>query len=199
MTPLEAGSRLARMNVAVDQWPKDHLINVDEYYRMAEVGLLAPDARVELIEGRVVDMAPIGTAHADTVDRLLALLFPAVRSRARIGVQRPVRLGERSEPQPDIVLFAQDDDRYRDAHPTANDVLLIVEVSDSTLKFDLGAKLSLYAQHNIPEVWVLDIVHKRMHCARQPAGLAYRSLAVLCPPDSVAVARSSGGIARCAH
>jgi Uma2 family endonuclease len=126
------------MNVAVDQWPKDHLINVDEYYRMAEVGLLAPGERVELIEGRVVDMAPIGSEHAEIVDLVARLLNPLIQGQAIVGTQRPVRLSDRSEPQPDVMLLRHRPEGYRCTHPSAADVLLLIEVSDTTLKFDLG-------------------------------------------------------------
>ncbi len=180
------------MNTAVDQlhdqWPKSHRINVDEYYRMAEVGLLAPDARVELIEGEVIDMAPIGTRHAYVVDQLAAILMRAADRRALVRIQSPVRLSKRSEPQPDLSLLKLQPHRYRDAHPTPADVLLLIEVSDTTLKFDRGPKLAMYAKHGIPEVWVVDIENKQLHCMRDPVNEDHHSVVSLQAPQNVAVA-----------
>ena len=161
------------MNSAVEQWPRTHLLDVDEYYKMAQAGVLAPDARVKLIEGVIVDMAPIGSLHGGVVSYLTKVLTTAVGDRGLVRVQLPVRLGRRSEPQPDIAVLKPRADFYRGAHPTAGDVLLIIEVSDSTLAFDRGPKLALYARHAIPEVWVVDLVHNRLHCMREPAGEGY--------------------------
>ena len=86
------------------QWPKRHLIDVDQYYKMAQAGVLTPDARVELIEGEVIDMAPIGSKHSHMVDRLAKKLILAVGDHAMVGIQRPIRLSNRSEPQPDLLL-----------------------------------------------------------------------------------------------
>lgn len=186
---LPAGGMLQQflMNIAIEQWPRRHLINVDEYYRMAEVGLLAPNARVELIEGEVVDIGPIGSKHADMVDHLSTLLIRTTSDRALVGVQRPVRLDERSEPQPDLVLLKPKPGRYRNAHPTSADVLLLIEVSDTTLKFDLGQKLSLYAQHGITEVWVVDLENNQLHQMREPDGASYRTATIMKAPQIAAV------------
>jgi Uma2 family endonuclease len=167
------------MNTAVDQWPKRHLITVDEYYRMAEVGLLAPDARVELIEGEVIDMAPIGSSHAGIVNYLARYFFGVVGERATVTVQQPVRLSPRSEPQPDLSLLKPRTDLYRKGHPSPTDVLLLIEVSDSTLRFDLGLKAAMYARHGIPELWVVDIEGRCLHCLRMPVGEVYQYTSVL--------------------
>jgi Uma2 family endonuclease len=176
------------MNTAVDQWPKRHIINVDEYYRMAEVGLLAPDARVELIEGEVIDMAPIGSTHAGIVNFLMRTLDRSVGERAVITVQQPVRLDLHSEPQPDVAVLKARSDLYRKSHPTASDVLLLIEVSDTTLRFDLGAKLALYARQAVPEVWVVDVAGKQVHRMREPTGDSYQSISILNISDSIEVA-----------
>jgi Uma2 family endonuclease len=167
------------MNGAVEQWPKRHRISVDEYYRMAEVGLLQPGARVELIEGEIIDMAPIGSPHAGIVNVLTTTLVRAVGDRAVVSVQLPVRLSDRSEPQPDVALLKPRADFYRSRHPTAADVLLLIEVSDTTLRFDRGEKLALYARHGVPEVWIVDIQARQVHCMRGPAGEAYQSSTTL--------------------
>lgn len=148
--------------------PRKHLISVDEYYRMAEVGLLAPDARVELIEGEIIDMVPPGSRHARTVDHLTRLFILAVGDRAIVRSQNPSRLDRRSEPQPDLALVAPRADEYGESHPEPADTLLIVEVSDSSLGFDRDVKLPLYARHGIPEVWIVDLQHSELHVYRSP-------------------------------
>lgn len=176
------------MSIAVDQWPKRHRIDVDQYYKMAEVGLLAPDARTELIEGEVIDMAPIGVSHARTVHLLSKWLYAHIGEQAELIVQLPVRLGSHSEPQPDLTLLKASHTLYKQSHPTAADVLLIIEVSDTTIKFDRGEKLGLYAKHGIPEVWVIDLNDKRLHRARDPQANQYRTTDTLTPSQIVAPA-----------
>jgi Uma2 family endonuclease len=150
-----------------------HLLTVDQYYRMAETGVLAPDARVELIEGEIVDMAPIGTRHGSTVKRLNHLLTEAVGDRAIVAVQDPVRLSQRSEPQPDLMLLAPRDDYYAKAHPTAADVLLLIEVSDTSARYDREIKLGLYARHGVREVWIVDLDNRLLRTCRAPQGDTY--------------------------
>src|SRR5262249_52950879 len=145
------------MSIEMDQWPKRHPFTVDEYYRMAEVGLLRPDARVELIEGEIIDMAPIGNWHSGTVNAVEDRLKHHRRGRAVVAVQQPLRLSERSQPQPDIAVLNYREDYYRSRHPIATDVLLLIEVSDSTVRYDREVKLPLYARHGIPEFWIFDL------------------------------------------
>jgi Uma2 family endonuclease len=161
------------VNVQTESWPRPHRLTVDEYYRMAEVGLLAPDARVELIEGEIIDMAPIGSSHGAAVIELTRRLVTAVGELALVAVQLPVHLGIRSEPQPDFALLRPREDAYRKGLPTAADVLLLIEVSDTTLAFDLGAKAKLYARHGVPELWVVDVVREELHVLRTPRGDEY--------------------------
>jgi Uma2 family endonuclease len=152
----------------VERTPTPHPITVDEYYDMALTGALEPDARVELIEGEVVHMPPIGSPHASMVDFLGHLLHRAVADRARVRGQLPVRLDKLSEPVPDIAVVKPRADRYKLSHPTAPDVLFIIEVSASTLHYDSNVKVPLYARHGIPEVWIVDLIHNQL--------LTYRSL-----------------------
>src|SRR5262245_10026809 len=109
---------------------RPHRFTVDEYHKMGESGIFYEDDRVELIEGEIVDMAPIGTSHASSVTRLLSLFGAVVAGKALISPQNPIRLGKRSEPQPDIALLRPRSDFYQRSHPTPKDVLLLVEVSD---------------------------------------------------------------------
>jgi Uma2 family endonuclease len=173
------------MNVATDQWPKPHLITVDEYYRMAEVGLLRSDARVELIEGRIIDMPPIGSHHAGAVNALTAQLIRLLHRRAVVAVQQPLRLSNHTEPQPDLAVLRYREDFYRSSHPSASDVLLVIEVSDSTLRFDREVKLPLYARHGIPELWIVDLAANQLHRMRDPAGSMYKSLVSMAAGESV--------------
>lgn len=154
----------------MESWPRRHRITVDEYYRMAEVGLLAPDARVELIEGEIIDMAPIGTDHASVVNRLNRLLVMAVGERGIVQIQGPARLDRYSEPEPDVAVFAPREDFYRHVRPTLAETLLVIEVSDSTLRYDRDVKVPLYARHGIPEVWVVDLQHGELRIYRSPEG-----------------------------
>ncbi|HEV2272046.1 MAG TPA: Uma2 family endonuclease [Steroidobacteraceae bacterium] len=152
-----------------------HRLTVHEYYRMAEVGLLAPDARVELIEGEIIDMAPSGTPHAGILGRLTRLLIAAAGTRVAVRVQLPLRLDEYSEPEPDFAVLKWREDEYTAAHPTPADTLLVVEVSQTSLQFDRQRKLPLYARHGIPEVWIVDLVNLRLHTFDSPQHGQYAS------------------------
>lgn len=149
-----------------------HRWSVEEYHRMARSGLLDETDRVELIEGELVDMAPIGSKHAFLVDRLAELLSSGPQAGYMVRVQNPVALGERNEPQPDIALVRRVN--YIDRHPCSDDILLIVEVSDTTLEYDRDVKLLLYARHSIPEVWLLDLNAGELTVYREPAEGQYR-------------------------
>lgn len=152
-----------------------HKLDVAAYYRMAEVGILGPDDRVELIEGEIVDMAPIGSAHGGTVDGLAEAVHAGLERRAIVRVQGPLRLSDESEPQPDLMLLRPRADRYRASHPGPGDVLLLVEVSDSTLRTDRNVKLPLYARHGIPEVWIVNLPDGVVEVHREPQGEAWRT------------------------
>ena len=135
---------------------------------MAEVGILAPDARVELIDGEIIDMAPPGSLHAAAVHRLNEALVRAAEGRATLLIQNPIRLSEYSEPQPDLALLRRREDFYSDHHPRPADVLLVIEVADTSLRFDRETKIPLYAVHGIPEVWLVDLRGKRLVRHRVP-------------------------------
>jgi Uma2 family endonuclease len=175
------------MSVAMEEGPRRHRITVDEYYRMAEVGLLAPDARVELIEGEIIDMPPIGSRHAGAMNLLNELLRRAVGGRAIVGCQNPLRLDECSEPQPDFALLVPRQDFYSARHPTASDTLLVIEVSETTLRYDRQKKMPLYARHGIPELWIVDVEGKRMEVFRDPAGATYGERASAPPPSLMSI------------
>jgi Uma2 family endonuclease len=145
------------MGMQMESWPRRHRITVHDYHRMAEVGVLAPDARVELIEGEIIDMAPIGKDHQSIVDQLTRMLVLAVGDGAIVRVQGSVRLSQWSEPEPDVVLLAPRPDFYRSEFALGTDTLLVIEVSDTTLRYDRDVKVPLYARHGVPEVWIVDV------------------------------------------
>ncbi len=161
------------MNSLMESWPRKHRITVDEYYRMAEVGLLAPDARVELVEGEIIDMAPTGTSHGRVVDRLTRLFVRAVEDLAIVRIQGAVLLDRGSMPQPDVAVLAPSADDYGTNHPSPADIRLIVEVSDSTLRYDRDVKVPLYARHGIPEVWIIDVQNCELKWYRAPQAGSY--------------------------
>jgi Uma2 family endonuclease len=131
--------------------------NVEEYHRMGESGILTENDRVELIHGEIITMSPIGTRHAACVNRLNMLFTALFRGEAIVSVQNPVRINHDSEPEPDLVLLKHEDDFYAQRPPAVEDVLLIVEVSDSTLKYDQKVKLPLYVQAGVSQVWIVNL------------------------------------------
>ncbi|HVF99656.1 MAG TPA: Uma2 family endonuclease [Chloroflexia bacterium] len=173
--------------MAVQVQTDRHRFSVDEYNKMVESGILPEDARVELIEGEIVDMAPIGLRHAQCVNNLSWLLSDLLPGKARVQVQNPVQLDQYSQVQPDVTLL-----RFRDytrdrQHLGPADVLLAVEVSDTTLIKDRQLKLPLYAQAGIPEVWIVNIQQERIEVHSQPEGGAYKTVRRLRRGQSVAV------------
>lgn len=159
---------------AVPEYPQRHLVSAEEYLRMGEKGVFAPDARLELIDGEIIEMAPIGSPHSGRVNTLNRLFVQRAGDRAVVSVQHPAVIAKRSVPQPDLALLAPRADDYRDSHPTAAEILLAVEVSDTTLRFDLDKKVPLYARSGIPEVWVVDVNAAAVRVYREPTAGAYR-------------------------
>ena len=153
-----------------------HYFSVDDYYRMADAGVFPIDARVELIDGEVIEMSPIGNRHAACVDRLGMLLNHIFYGKAIVRVQNPVRLNDFSEPEPDIALLKPRKDFYATAHPTPADVLLIIEVADTSVDFDLRVKLPLYARAGIPETWVLVLPKDLIEVHSQPLNGKYQKV-----------------------
>jgi Uma2 family endonuclease len=164
------------MSAHSEPWPRPHRLTIDDYYRMAEAGVLSPDDRTELIEGEIIDMPPIGPSHASIVGLLNKLLVQKVADDALVRVQLPVRFVPRSEPQPDFALVRPKANYYRDAHPVGRDVLLLIEISDSTLRYDLDTKARLYATHGVIEYWVVDLVTHTVWRHRGPSGGKYSNI-----------------------
>ena len=146
----------------------------EEYHRMVTAGILAEDDRVELIEGEIVRMSPIGSPHAACVDRLNALFTRRLARRATVRVQSPIALDGRSEPQPDVTVLRPREDYYAPQHPGPADILLVIEVVDTSGEYDRGTKLPLYARAGIREVWIVDVVHYTIEVYRRHALRTYR-------------------------
>jgi Uma2 family endonuclease len=159
---------------------------VAEYHRMGEVGILREDERVELIEGEIVKMTAIGRQHATYVRRLNRLLSTKFSDVVLLDVQNPVTLAGHSEPQPDAVLLKPKPDDYLSGHPTPEDVLLLVEVSDSSLAFDREVKVPLYARPGIREVWLVDVEEQSFTIYRGPTPSGYTISFVLRRGDRIA-------------
>ena len=147
--------------------------NVDEYHRMGEAGILGPDDRVELIDGEIVMMTPIGSRHAACVDRCNDLLTRLVRGQAIVRVQNPIQLDDYSEPEPDLSLLRPRTDFYAGAHPLPNDVLLVIEVADTSIGYDREVKLPLYGSMGIAEVWIVDLGRRCIDAYRGPIAGGY--------------------------
>ncbi len=140
---------------------------------MGETGILPPEARVELIEGEIIDMAPNGSPHAGTTDQLASILMAASGGRFLVRQQNPLRLDDFSEPVPDIALLRPRADRYKASHPGPADVFLLIEVASSSLRYDVETKAALYARHGIPELWIVDLVHEALLRFREVAEGGY--------------------------
>jgi len=161
------------------------LFTVDEYYRMAATGILGPEDRVELIEGEIIQMSPIGDRHAGNVNRATELFVTSFKGRAVVSVQNPIQLSDYTEPEPDVVLLKPRTDHYSSKKVWAGDALLVVEVSDTTLRYDRNVKLPLYAAAGVPEVWIENLRADELLVYRNPTGKAYSESLVLHRGDSV--------------
>ena len=155
------------------------LFTVDEYHRMAEVGILPEVGRFELIRGEIIEMTPTGSPHSDRVNRLTYLFVSRLGQSVIVSGQNPVTLNVQSEPMPDLALLKPRPDFYTTAHPSPEDVLLVVEVSDTTVRYDSTVKAALYADAGIPEYWLLDVAEDVLVVRTDPAAGAYRNVHLL--------------------
>jgi Uma2 family endonuclease len=150
-------------------------LTVDDYHRLGDTGVLHEDDRVELIEGKLVAMPPIGSRHMGTILRLERLLASAAGEAVQFSAQNPVRLSNESEPQPDLVLLKRRADDYVESLPQPGDVLLLIEVADSSLRLDRAVKVPLYARHGIAEYWLIDLERRRVTVFSDPGEQGYGS------------------------
>jgi len=149
-------------------------LSLEEFHRMGSAGILGEDDRVELIDGDMIEMAPIGAQHLAMVNRLSRILTLAAGKEAIVSTQNPVALPPRNEPQPDIALLKPRPDDYAAGVPAAADVLLIIEVADTTLAYDRDVKIPLYARHSIAEAWLFDIQGGSLLVHRDPGPKGYQ-------------------------
>jgi len=157
-------------------WVARRPLTVGEYHRMGEVGILTERDRVELIEGELIAMSPIGSQHSGTVNTLTRRLVLAVGDRGVVAVRNPVQLDDLTEPEPDFAVLKPRPDDYRLATPRADEVLLIVEVADTSLAYDRTVKRALYARHGIPEFWIVNLTAGEVEVCRAPGGDDYASV-----------------------
>lgn len=153
-----------------------HKLSIEDFHQMGQAGILREGSRVELIDGELIDMAPIGSLHASVVSTLSMFFARQVGEHAFVSTQNPLSLPPDSEPQPDLALLKPRADRYRDALPSGQDVLLVIEVAYTTADYDREIKLPLYARHAVPEVWLIDLVSGTFEMHREPTAKGYRQL-----------------------
>ncbi len=164
---------------------RKHLTDIHEWQRLGEANIFPPDSRIELIEGEILEMAPIGPPHSSHLKRIIKLFSKLVQDAAIISVQDPLQLGDLSEPEPDFMLLRPVADFYYANHPTANDVILLIEVAESSLAYDQNKKLRLYALHGVAEYWLLNVNDKCLEVYREPYGEAYAQKCTLRTGDAV--------------
>jgi hypothetical protein len=165
--------------------PRRYKLSVADFHKLGAAGILGEDARVELIDGELIEMSPIGPRHASTVDSLAELLAPQSAGRFRLSAQNPLAIPPRSEPQPDLMLLRPRADRYADSLPGPDDVLLLIEVADRSADYDRGVKRALYAQAGIREYWVVDLTAARVEVHRGPGADGYAQQLDFGPADKI--------------
>jgi Uma2 family endonuclease len=153
-----------------------HAFTVEEWHRMGETSLFGEDARLELLDGEVIEMPRISSRHASCVMELTRLLVQLVANQAAVSTQNPVQLDEHSEPQPDIAVLVPRADKYARSHPSPAETLLVIEVSDSSLAFDRDLKARRYASVGVLECWIVDLIHEEVLVMRRPATSGYRDV-----------------------
>lgn len=167
--------------------PTPAKISLERFHRMAEAGIFGADDRIELIDGEMLTIAPIGGPHMTMVNRLNSLLVRAAGDRAVVSIQNPVALPPDSEPQPDVVVLKPSAGALSAGVPGPAEVLLVIEVADSTLRYDRGVKIPLYARHGIQEVWIVDLQARRIEVFRAPGPGGYAQRREIGPKESVAL------------
>ena len=162
-----------------------HIFTVEDYYKMAEAGILEATDRVELINGEIIEMSPINSAHAGIVNFLSEFLTYTLYKKASICIQNPLRINNTSEPEPDVLITSYQSDNYRYRHPVPNDVLYLIEVSDSTLQYDRSTKKELYAKAGILEYWIVNIGEQQVEVFTNPKGDDYAQQGIYTVEDEL--------------
>ena len=167
------------MSIAVEK----RLINVEEYHLMAEAGILKPTDRVELVNGEIIKMSPIGSKHAAIVDRISNFLMSQLKAQVIVRVQNPIITDELGEPEPDIVLLKPREDFYAEAHPGPNDIFIVIEVGQSSSEFDEQIKGPIYARAGVPEFWLVNLNNGTIEVKTNPEGNLYRNSTIYLSGD----------------
>ena len=165
---------------------------IDEYHKLIDLGFFTANDRIELIRGEIIEMAPKRTPHSVCNSDLWKQLYELIGKQAEIRVQEPIILPSNSEPEPDVVIAQKKFDNYLAAHPTAEDIILIIEISDSTLKYDRETKLSLYAEARINDYWIVNLLDNRLEVYSKPFSDAqgkfdYRTKNIVLPDEKIAI------------
>src|SRR3979409_50729 len=166
----------------IKTWPHRHRFTAEEYNWMAEIGLLNGEPAVELIEGEIIHMAPMGTQHGNVAERPHAALKTGLSGRAVINIQRVFRLSNITEAQPDLIVLKPGRDYHSAKFPTGSDTLLVIEVSDTTFSYDHDVKVPLYAAHDVPEVWIVDLESRCVRFFRSLVDRKYTDVQVVEEP-----------------
>ena len=168
---------------------RKHLTDIHEWQKIGAANIFPPESRLELINGEIIEMSPIGTNHAGHLKRITNLLTILVSGKAIVSVQDPLQLGDLSEPEPDFMLLKPNPDFYSSRHPVADDVLLLIEIADSSLSFDQNQKLRLYALHNVPEYWLLNLIDNCLEVYRKPKGEVFAEKTTLYNGDNITLSQ----------
>jgi Uma2 family endonuclease len=182
----------ANMNFTLDK----RLITVDEYYLMAEAGILKADDRVELVNGELINMSPSSSRHSGTVNKISRVLNQLVGDDFILSVQNPTRLNQHSEPEPDVMLLKPREDFYMESHPGPQDVVLVIEVAENSQEYDKVVKARMYAEAGMPEYWVVDTVGRSIMVHTRPEAGGYRRISYFQEQDELMVAGKPVGCNR---
>ena len=166
---------------------KTFRLNVSQYHQMSEAGILSENDKVELINGEIIEMSPIGRRHAACVDRINRLFSNILGIKVIVRVQNPIILNNLSEPEPDIALLKPRADFYESGHPQPQDIFLLIEVADSSLEYDRDVKIPLYATSGISEVWLVDIYEQVIIVYRYPSENGYSDIQTLSRGEKLSI------------
>ena len=166
---------------------KTFRLNVSQYHQMSEAGILSENDKVELINGEIIEMSPIGRRHAACVDRINRLFSNILGIKVIVRVQNPIILNNLSEPEPDIALLKPRADFYESGHPQPQDIFLLIEVADSSLEYDRDVKIPLYASSGISEVWLVDIYEQVIIVYRYPSENGYSDIQTLSRGEKLSI------------
>ena len=171
--------------------PSKHLTDIDEWHRMGAAGVFLDNKHIELVNGEILTTVSASPNHSGHLKRLTSQLSFLVTGKAIVSIHNPLQLSRFSEQEPDFMLLKPNTDFYSTRHPNADDVLLLIEVSDTTLAYDQNTKLRLYARHNIPEYWIVNLIDDCLEVYRQPHGENYQQKTTLCTTDNVTLTQLS--------